>query len=249
MSPRPKPAAGAERRLGRLGRFEEIRRGHMLSWAHLWERLSSTSRPRRRMRILRMHLLHLLQTVSYNTEDLDVGVPARGLHGEAYRGHVFWDELFIFPVLNLRLPTVTRSLLRYRYRRLPEARRAAKAGRVSRRDVPVAIRQRRPRGKPAAASESAIRAVAAGSQPSCPSHRHRRCLQHWKFYQVTGDLAYLIDYGAEMLAEIARFWVSRVAYEPERDRYSMNGVIGPDEFHCGYPDGRTRASTTTRTPT
>ena len=39
-----------------------------------------------------------------------------------------------------------------------------------------------------------------------------------------------------MLAEIARFWVSRVTYEPERDRYTMNGVIGPDEFHCGYPD-------------
>jgi len=58
----------------------------------------------------------------------------------------------------------------------------------------------------------------------------------WKFYQVTGDLAYLIDYGAEMLAEIARFWVSRVTYLPERDRYTINGVIGPDEFHCGYPD-------------
>ena len=58
----------------------------------------------------------------------------------------------------------------------------------------------------------------------------------WQFYQVTGDLAYLIDYGAEMLAEIARFWVSRATYDPERDRYSINGVIGPDEFHAGYPD-------------
>jgi alpha,alpha-trehalase len=56
----------------------------------------------------------------------------------------------------------------------------------------------------------------------------------WQFYQVTGDLAYLIDYGAEMLAEIARFWVSRATYDDERDRYSIRGVIGPDEFHSGY---------------
>ena len=56
------------------------------------------------------------------------------------------------------------------------------------------------------------------------------------YYQVTGDLAYLIDYGAEMLAEIARFWVSRATYDQERNRYSIRGVIGPDEFHSGYPD-------------
>ena len=58
----------------------------------------------------------------------------------------------------------------------------------------------------------------------------------WQFYEVTGDLAYLIDYGTEMLAEIARFWVSSATYDQDRDRYSINGVIGPDEFHSGYPD-------------
>ncbi len=58
-----------------------------------------------------------------------MGVPSRGLHGKAYRGHIFWDELFIFPYLNLRLLELTRALLMYRYRRLPEARVAArKAG-------------------------------------------------------------------------------------------------------------------------
>ena len=51
----------------------------------------------------------------------------RGWHGEAYRGHIFWDELFIFSFLNLRLPELARELLMYRYRRLPEARTGAKA--------------------------------------------------------------------------------------------------------------------------
>jgi alpha,alpha-trehalase len=230
-------AEGAERRLGRQGRIAEIRRAHMLSWAHLWERLSIDAESKTdETRILRLHLLHLLVTVSNNSEDLDVGVPARGLHGEAYRGHIFWDELFIFPVLNLRLPTVTRSLLRYRYRRLWEARRAAKlagyrgamypwqSGSDGREESPQTHLNPR-----------------SGRWLPDPSHRAHHigiavAYNVWQYYQVTGDLAYLIDYGAEMLMEIARFWVSRVTYVPERDRYSINGVIGPDEFHAGYPD-------------
>ena len=80
----------------------------------------------------------------------------------------------------------------------------------------------------------------AGGIPT-PAHRAHHigiavAYNVWQFYQVTGDLAYLIDYGTEMLAEIARFWVSRATYDEDRDRYSINGVIGPDEFHSGYPD-------------
>ena len=231
------PAAGAERRLGRQGRFAEIRDAHTLSWAHLWERLSIEFEDHAdELRILRLHLLHLLQTVSYNSEDLDIGVPARGLHGEAYRGHIFWDELFIFPVLNLRLPTITRSLLRYRYRRLVEARRAAKLAGYSGAMFPWQSGSDGREESP----ELHLNPRSGRWNPD-PSHRAHHigiavAYNIWQFYQVTGDLAYLIDYGTEMLAEIARFWVSRAAYDDERDRYSINGVIGPDEFHSGYPD-------------
>ena len=142
-SRRPAPSDDSADR----GDFAELREAHTLAWAHLWERLSIEFDDHAdELRILRLHVLHLLQTVSCNSEDLDIGVPARGLHGEAYRGHIFWDELFIFPVLNLRLPTVTRSLLRYRYRRLLEARRAAKlAGYPARcsRGNPVAMAARK----------------------------------------------------------------------------------------------------------
>jgi alpha,alpha-trehalase len=76
--------------------------------------------------MLHLYTFHLLQSTSMHTMDLDVGVPSRGWHGEAYRGHIFWDELFIFPFLNLRLPEIIRSLLMYRYRRIDEARAAAR---------------------------------------------------------------------------------------------------------------------------
>ena len=99
------PKIGAERRLGRQGRFAEICDAHRLAWAHLWERLSiEFANNTEELRALRLHLLHLLQTVSYHIADLDVGVPARGLHGEAYRGHIFWDELFILPYLSVVIP-------------------------------------------------------------------------------------------------------------------------------------------------
>ncbi|MEE6139205.1 trehalose-phosphatase [Mycobacterium sp. 050128] len=231
------PAVDAERWVGRLGRFAELRDGHVSAWVHLWERLSVEFEDfTDESRILRLHLLHLLQTVSPNSCDLDVGIPARGLNGEAYRGHIFWDELFIFPVLNLRLPAITRSLLGYRYRRLPEARHAAQAAGYSGAMFPwqsgsdgreesqrLHLNPRSGRWNP----DGSARAHHIGIAVAYSA---------WKFYQVTGDLAYLIDYGAELLAEIARFWVSRATYDQERDRYSIRGVIGPDEFHSGYPD-------------
>jgi len=230
------PADAAPRWLARLGRFDEVLEQHKATWRHLWERSSiEFDQFTDELRILRLNLLHLLQTVSPNSANLDVGVPARGLHGEAYRGHIFWDELFIFPVLNLRLPMVTRSLLLYRYRRLPEACHAAREAGYSGAMFPwqsgsdgreesqrLHLNPRSGRWNPDASSLAHHIGIAVA-------------FNAWKFYETTGDLAYLIDYGAEMLVELARFWVSRATYDRERDRYNIRGVIGPDEFHSGYP--------------
>jgi len=230
------PADAAQRWLGGLGRFGEVLDQHMITWNHLWERSSiEFDQFTDELRVLRLHMLHLLQTVSPNCADLDVGVPARGLHGEAYRGHIFWDELFIFPVLNLRFPMITRSLLLYRHRRLPEACRAAREAGYSGAMFPwqsgsdgreesqrLHLNPRSGRWNPDASARAHHIGIAVAYNA-------------WKFYQTTGDLAYLIDYGAELLAEIARFWVSRATFDRERGRYSIRGVIGPDEFHSGYP--------------
>jgi trehalose/maltose hydrolase-like predicted phosphorylase len=111
--------ASAVRWLADAGPFDDLLRRHVLAWAQLWARFPVDLRggDDRILPIIRLHIFHLLQTVGPHSVDLDVGVPARGLHGEAYRGHVFWDELFVLPVLNVRLPEVSRSLLKYRYYR------------------------------------------------------------------------------------------------------------------------------------
>ena len=58
----------------------------------------------------------------------------------------------------------------------------------------------------------------------------------WQHYMVTGSTAFLRFTGAELLVEIARFWASLTTYDADQDRYEIHGVMGPDEYHEGYPD-------------
>ena len=117
----------ARKAMARAGRFDGIMAQHMMAWKHLWRRFDVQLQPAGSgfklnvSMLLRLNMLHLLQAVSPNSIGLDIGVPARGWTGEHYQGHIFWDELFIFPFLNFRMPEITRSLLMYRYRRLDEA--------------------------------------------------------------------------------------------------------------------------------
>ncbi|WP_330180141.1 trehalose-phosphatase [Nocardia sp. NBC_01503] len=230
------PEEAVRRGLAAAGDFAQLLAGHTAAWVHLWDRLRiDVDGGGRIPQVVRLHLLHLVQTLSPHTADLDVGVPARGLAGEAYRGHVFWDELFVFPVLNPRFPSVARALLHYRYRRLPEARRAAAADGLSGAMFPW-----QSSGDGREESQRMHLNPLSGHwnpDPSSRAHHIGSAIAYntWQYYQTTGDIEFLTDYGAELLVEIARFWASSAEYEPDHDRYHLRGVIGPDEFHTGYP--------------
>ena len=186
--------------------------------------------------ILRLHIFHLLQTVSPHSIDLDAGVPARGWHGEAYRGHIFWDELFVFPLLDLRMPEITRALLMYRFRRLDAARRHAQdaGGRGA-----LFPWQSGSNGR----EETQLLHLNPRSGRWVPD---RSRLQYhvnsaiawnvWQYYQATADHEFLSFFGAELILEVARFWASRAEFDERDQRYHLRGVMGPDEFHDGYPD-------------
>ncbi len=223
--------------VGRVESFDDLLNRHVRDWDHLWNRFSLELEDGRGLTLLtlRLHVFHLLQTTSRNTLDLDVGVPARGLHGEAYRGHVFWDELFIFPYLNLHLPELVRSLLLYRYRRLPEARWAARQAGFRGAMFPW---QSGSSGR----EESQVMHLNPLSGDWMPdaSHLQRHinaaiAYNVWGHYQATGDIDFMATYGAEMIFEICRFWASVATYNRELDRYEILGVMGPDEYHDGYP--------------
>jgi trehalose/maltose hydrolase-like predicted phosphorylase len=209
---------------------------HARAWEELWEvcdlRLPSDQRVQL---LLRLHISHILQVCSRHTADLDAGVPARGLNGEAYRGHVFWDELYVYPFLSFRLPEITRELLMYRYRRLGEARAAARDAGFRGAMYPW---QSGSDGKEETQTVH-LNPLSGRWEPDL-SHNQRHVnaaifYNVWSYCEATQDLAFLRDYGAEMMLEIARFWVSIAHFNPERDRYEIHGVMGPDEFHEKYP--------------
>ena len=166
------PLEAAVKSATRYPTFDAALDGQTGAWDELWEVCDAQlPREERVQFLLRFHAAHLLQVCSRLTAHHDAGVPARGLNGEAYRGHVFWDELFVYPFLNFRLPLITRGLLAYRFRRIGEARAAARAVRLRGGDVPLAERQRRAGGDPdrppqPAARGSGIRTSAATSATS-----------------------------------------------------------------------------------
>lgn len=226
----------------RADRFDDLLNVHRLAWAHLWQRCDmelvevNSDSLHDIHRVVRLHIFHLLQTVSPHSVEHDAGIPARGWHGEGYRGHIFWDELFIFPFLNLRMPMLSRALLLYRYRRLSEARWAARAAGYRGAMYPWQ-----------SGSNGREETDAQFLNPLSGNWiRDHTCLQRhvgaavaynvWHYYQATGDIEFLYEYGAEILFEIARFWASAARWNEARERYDIRGVIGPDEFHDRYPD-------------
>ena len=232
------PGLEARRTLEQSDRFNEVLVAHEVAWKHLWETcdidIRNSEVPDIQLK-LHVHIFHLLQTASVHAIDLDIGVPARGWHGEAYRGHIFWDELFIFPFLSLRIPTLTRALLRYRYRRLPEARRAAREAGYEGAMFPW---QSGSNGR----EESQLVHLNPESGRWIPDNTYRQrhinsaiAYNIWQYYQVSDDHEFLYFYGAEMLFEIARFWASIATHNPTLDRYEIKGVMGPDEYHTAYP--------------
>ncbi|TFB74317.1 HAD family hydrolase [Cryobacterium glaciale] len=210
---------------------------HEAAWQRLWQRFKTTleADPQSQL-ILNLHIFHLLQSLSPHTAELDAGVPARGLNGEGYRGHVFWDELFVLPVLDLRLPNVARALLDYRWHRLGAARTAAQA--IGR---PGALFpwQSGSDGR----EETPTHLYNPQSARWMPDNSRRQwhvglavAFNAWQHFQLTADHDWLADRGADLIIEVTRFFAASAVHDSADDRFHISGVMGPDEYHDGYPD-------------
>jgi len=221
--------------------FDGLLKSHATAWDLLWRKfdvrleLDSSDLEQYTQKIIRLHIFHLLQSSSVHSLDIDVGMPARGWHGEGYRGHIFWDEMIIFPFLNYRTPRITRTLLMYRYRRLKEARLAAREAGCKGAMYPW---QSGSNGR----EETQQMHLNPESGRWLPDNTHlQRHVNNaivyniFQYFQITQDIQFLSFYGGEIIIEIARFWASIAIYNPKIDRYEIKGVIGPDEYHDAYP--------------
>ncbi|MFP4331079.1 MAG: beta-phosphoglucomutase family hydrolase [Spirochaetaceae bacterium] len=218
-------------------KYEELAASHRKRWEALWKVADMVvDGDRFVQRASRLHVYHLLATASIHNQEMDVGLPARGLHGEAYRGHVFWDELFIAPFFNRVVPEVTRSHLLYRYRRLEEAREIALDAGFSGALYPWQSADTGERE-----SQRLHYNPRSGEWDPDLSRLQRHvsiAIAHniWEYHYTTGDQEFMNQHGVEMLLEIARFWASTATWEEGDRRFHITGVMGPDEFHEKYPD-------------
>lgn len=230
------PVSSSIAALGKPLRFKKLLKTHQKKWEELWKKFDIKIEGHTfSQRILRFHIFHLLQTASLHNTKIDAGLPARGLHGEAYRGHIFWDEIFTMHLYDLHLPEVAKSLLLYRYRRLPKAREYAKEKGYKGAMFPW---QSGSSGKEE--TQTVHLNPLSGKWGPDYSHRQRHIsfaisYNVWQYWKRSGDFGFLIRYGAELILSIARFWGSLVKYDSGDGRYHTKGVMGPDEFHEKIP--------------
>ena len=208
----------------------QVLAAHEQAWADRWSESDvRVEGDEFAQRALRFAVYHLISAA--NPDDERVSIGARALTGDAYLGHVFWDtENYLLPFYTFTWPGRPRALLMYRYHTLvPHGRRPPPGlqgrairlgvGRHRRRDH--ARDDRRPRW-------SAPFAVLCGLL----EHHISADIAYavWQYWLVTQDVPFLLEAGAEIILETARFWASRAQLEAD-GRYHIRGVIGPDEYH------------------
>lgn len=216
--------------------FDEMLAGSTEIWEDIWRKVDvKVTGDRLAQKLLRLHIYHTLVTTSPHSTGNDFGTPARGLHGEEYRGRILWDELFIFPFFCLHYPEIAKSVLMYRYKRLPQARENAKGNGLKGAMFPW---QSGSDGREEALMDIFDPQSGEWSKDYSSLKRHVSlavAYNVWNYYNITGDIAFMNDYGAELYFDICRFWSSKAKPDPETGRYSIDGVMGPDEYHEKMP--------------
>lgn len=225
--------------------YEGLRESHERVWLDRWEasdvRIGGDGDAQYALRYSIYHLLAIAPSHSDRTS-----IPARGLSAQVYKGAIFWDtEVFMLPFFLHTNPDLARNLVRYRIHTLDGARR--KAAEYGYRGAYYAWESQDTGDD--ACTHYAFNDVFTG-RPMRTYFRDKQvhisadvARAVWLYYQSTGDESILLDggggvtpgapspTGAEVILECARFFVSHAYYKPEKDRYEIIDVTGPDEYH------------------
>lgn len=154
-------------------------------------------------------------------DDPSVSIGARGLTHGRYKGNTFWDtDIFLFPFFLWQRPAAARSLAQYRVSLLPDAEALAKKQNLDGARYPWMC------------ATTGAEQCESWDIGLCETHVTADvCYALSRYGEVTGDKAFM-ERVRPVYAQTARYWRSRLTYEPEKDRYSLFFVKGPDEY-CG----------------
>ncbi len=226
------PATAARDHLASIGAhgFQTVAAAHVEAWCRRWEeaevRIIGDDVAQRALRFATYHLI-----AAADSADEYVSVGARGLTGEAYRGHVFWDtEIYMLPFYLLTDPATARALLMYRYHTLDGARRKSREqgyeGALYAWESADTGDETTPRR--VVLPDGRIVTILTGGR----EHHISADIAYavWQYWRASGDDTFMLEAGVEILVETARFWASRAKVEPD-GRAHIRQVIGPDEYH------------------
>lgn len=202
---------------------EALMQAHYRLWDELWQSDIRIEGDDNAQRIVRFALFNLYSSCRGGSR---LSIPPMGLSLQGYNGHIFWDtELWMYPPMLLLNQDIARSMLDYRFDRLPAARKKALAYGY--------------RGAmfPWESDDS--------GEEATPTHALTGPFEHhitadigiacWNYYCVTRDMRWLQREGYPLLKEIADFWVSRVTRNQDGS-YSIHNVTGADEYANGVTD-------------
>lgn len=202
---------------------EALMQAHCRLWDELWQGDIRIEGDDDAQRIVRFALFNLYSSCRGGSR---LSIPPMGLSLQGYNGHIFWDtELWMYPPMLLLNQDIARSMLDYRFDRLPAARKKALAYGY--------------RGAmfPWESDDS--------GEEATPTHALTGPFEHhitadigiacWNYYCVTRDMRWLQREGYPLLKEIADFWASRVTRNQDGS-YSVYNVTGADEYANGVTD-------------
>ena len=214
--------------------YDVLRNAGSEEWKKIWDTIdikidSNDDYNQLAVRFAQYHILSMTPM-----HDNRCGIGAKGLSGEGYKGHSFWDtEIFILPFFTFTMPEVAKSLLEYRYNMLEGAHAKAKENGYRGAMYPW---------ESAWIKDGEVTPVWGGADivTGKPTKIWSGFIeQHvtsdiafavWQYYQITGDEEFINKYGYEILFDTAIFWASRLEWNKDKNEYHINNVVGPDEF-------------------
>lgn len=228
-------AAISTARQARAWGYERCLQAHNARWADKWAFCDvKIDGDDEAQQALRYSIFQLL--IAAPVEGSQNSIPARALSGQVYKGAIFWDtEMFMLPFFLHTYPEKAVELLRYRIRTLDGARRKARTEGAGYRGAFYAWESQD-------TGDDACTYFNVGDPITKRDLRtHFRdkqvhisgdvAMAMWEYFKLTGDDALLLEGGAEVILECARFYDSYAYFKKDKKRYEILDVIGPDEYH------------------
>lgn len=195
---------------------------HTRAWQQLWKTDIEVQGDPELQKTIHSMIFYLLCSIA---KDSEFGIPPMALASDGYYGHLFWDsDTWMFPVLLVMHPELAKSMVMFRYRTLPAAQRKAKELGFQGAMYPWEADEIGNETTPFFADQNAKYEIHVTGDVA---------LGQWQYYLATGDQKWLKEFGYQVIQQTADFWVSRVTFNKEKNRYEIHDVVSVDEGLIG----------------